>query len=283
MLNDVDETENETEVKEWTEEETKKLLEALEIYTDSWERIALHVGRTMAECAQRFVELPLDDPEIELHTDFNPDNTSIFADGSNPIMRQAAFIASLVSPDVASVAAKAALSFMRTQERTSHPLNTKPAFVLNDRVMTRYGEGNISKMGGNKVEVDTKIGSVEAFTSEISHIFDEAILQEPETEDEIERLRSLASGALGASASNANSIALRKEKTLQSLLRSLIFLELEKIRVKTTQLGDLWGKLKKERHGIELTRKILLKERLELTQQMGNVKRRTIVLSASDM
>ena len=110
-----------------------------------------------------------------------------------------------------------------------------------------------------------------------------------EGEDDIEKLRSVAAGSLGASATNAAKLANKKEKSLQELLRKLLFLEVEKVRniflfffqgepdfsleVKTKQLEDLWSLLEKERSDIQLTRQFSLKERIELTQHLIKVQR----------
>merc|ERR1712083_947362 len=94
-----------------------------------------------------------------------------------------------------------------------------------------------------------------------------------EGEDEIEKLRSIAAVSLGASATNASKLASKKEKSLQDLVRKLLFLEVEKIQVKTKQLEDLWSLLEKERADIQLTRQFLLKERLELTSHLLKVQR----------
>ena len=106
----------------------------------------------MEECVKRFVELPLDDAEIKLNHDIHPDEVSVFADGSNPIMRQAAFIASLVSPDVAAVAAKASLQYMRKKDGFENPLSVvTPAFEVGKEVFTKYGEGKyLSSFLGKK-------------------------------------------------------------------------------------------------------------------------------------
>jgi hypothetical protein len=259
---------------DWTEADTERLIEALNIYNDDWNEIAQHTGKTVEECVKRFVELPLDDAEIKLNHDIHPEQVSVFADGSNPIMRQAAFIASLVSPDVAAVAAKASLQFMRKKEGFENPLSViTPAFEVGKQVFTKYGEGVITEVRENDVllKLDYGIAAIQKSECELPYKVDEN--ENLEGEDEIEKLRSVAAGSLGASATNAAKLANKKEKSLQELLRKLLFLEMEKIRVKTKQLEDLWSLLEKERSDIQLTRQFLLKERIELTQHLLKVQR----------
>uniref|UniRef100_H2LFF0 SWI/SNF related BAF chromatin remodeling complex subunit C1b n=1 Tax=Oryzias latipes TaxID=8090 RepID=H2LFF0_ORYLA len=99
--------------REWTEQETLLLLEALEVYRDDWNKVSEHVGsRTQDECILHFLRLPIEDPYLE-------DSSSSlgplayqpvpFSQSENPVMSTVAFLASVVDPRVASAAAKAAL------------------------------------------------------------------------------------------------------------------------------------------------------------------------------
>ncbi|CAB0011165.1 unnamed protein product [Nesidiocoris tenuis] len=52
--------------REWTEQETLLLLEALELYKDDWNKVCEHVGsRTQDECILHFLRLPIEDPYLE--------------------------------------------------------------------------------------------------------------------------------------------------------------------------------------------------------------------------
>uniref|UniRef100_A0A8C9ZVZ3 SWI/SNF related BAF chromatin remodeling complex subunit C1b n=1 Tax=Sander lucioperca TaxID=283035 RepID=A0A8C9ZVZ3_SANLU len=99
--------------REWTEQETLLLLEALEVYRDDWNKVSEHVGsRTQDECILHFLRLPIEDPYLE------DSSASLgplayqpvpFSQSENPVMSTVAFLASVVDPRVASSAAKAAL------------------------------------------------------------------------------------------------------------------------------------------------------------------------------
>ncbi|EME31372.1 SWI/SNF related-matrix-associated actin-dependent regulator ofchromatin subfamily C [Galdieria sulphuraria] len=114
----------------WSENETLLLLEGLEKYGENWDSVAEHVGTKSKEsCVLHFIRLPIEDSFLEeqLGKDFSyisreqnkkEDNDVLnsfvsepfpFADTANPIMAQVAFLASMVSPQVASAAARAAL------------------------------------------------------------------------------------------------------------------------------------------------------------------------------
>lgn len=102
--------------REWTEQETLLLLEALEMYKDDWNKVCEHVGsRTQDECILHFLRLPIEDPYLDDPAAgggalgplaFQP---IPFSKAGNPIMSTVAFLASVVDPRVASSAAKAAM------------------------------------------------------------------------------------------------------------------------------------------------------------------------------
>ncbi|KAK7485068.1 hypothetical protein BaRGS_00023707, partial [Batillaria attramentaria] len=103
--------------REWTDQETLLLLEALEMYKDDWNKVCEHVGsRTQDECILHFLRLPIEDSFLE--DDIGDHGGGLgplayqpvpFSQSGNPIMSTVAFLASVVDPRVASAAAKAAL------------------------------------------------------------------------------------------------------------------------------------------------------------------------------
>ncbi|KAM6967606.1 SWI/SNF complex subunit SMARCC1-like [Aplochiton taeniatus] len=107
--------------REWSEQETLLLLEALEMYKDDWNKVSEHIGsRTQDECILHFLRLPIEDPYLESSEAllgplaYQP---VPFSQSGNPVMSTVAFLASVVDPRVASAAAKAALEeFSRVRE-----------------------------------------------------------------------------------------------------------------------------------------------------------------------
>jgi SWI/SNF related-matrix-associated actin-dependent regulator of chromatin subfamily C len=45
----------------WSDQETLLLLEALELYGESWPKVAEYVGKSRLDCVLRFAQLPVDD------------------------------------------------------------------------------------------------------------------------------------------------------------------------------------------------------------------------------
>ncbi|KAG7309304.1 hypothetical protein JYU34_005246 [Plutella xylostella] len=101
--------------REWTDQETLLLLEALELHRDDWNRVAQHVGsRTQDECILHFLRLPIEDPYLE-----DAGSGGVlgplayqpipFSKAGNPVMSTVAFLASVVDPRVAARATAAAM------------------------------------------------------------------------------------------------------------------------------------------------------------------------------
>uniref|UniRef100_A0A671UVR3 SWI/SNF related, matrix associated, actin dependent regulator of chromatin subfamily c member 2 n=1 Tax=Sparus aurata TaxID=8175 RepID=A0A671UVR3_SPAAU len=110
-----------TSTREWTEQETLLLLEALEMFKDDWNKVSEHIGsRTQDECILHFLRLPIEDPYLEnTETTLGPlaYQPIPFSQSGNPVMSTVAFLASVVDPRVASAAARAALEeFSRVRE-----------------------------------------------------------------------------------------------------------------------------------------------------------------------
>lgn len=107
--------------RDWTEQETLLLLEALEMYKDDWNKVSEHVGsRTQDECILHFLRLPIEDQYLESsEASLGPlaYQPIPFSQSGNPVMSTVAFLASVVDPRVAAAAAKAALDeFSRVRE-----------------------------------------------------------------------------------------------------------------------------------------------------------------------
>ena len=46
----------------WTEQQILLLLEGIEMYGETWDRVAAHVGQPRKACIRQFLQLPIDDP-----------------------------------------------------------------------------------------------------------------------------------------------------------------------------------------------------------------------------
>lgn len=105
-------------------------MEGLELHGDTWDAVAQHVGtKSTLECLQHFLTMPIEEDlwqeavgkrfdataraatgELPAGDDDSDwDDVIPFADASNPVMLQVATLSQIISPKVASAAAKAAL------------------------------------------------------------------------------------------------------------------------------------------------------------------------------
>ncbi|XP_069826135.1 SWI/SNF complex subunit SMARCC2 isoform X4 [Dendropsophus ebraccatus] len=136
--------------REWTEQETLLLLEALEMYKDDWNKVSEHVGsRTQDECILHFLRLPIEDPYLEdSEASLGPlaYQPIPFSQSGNPVMSTVAFLASVVDPRVASAAAKSALDeFSKMKEEVptalveAHVRKVEDAAKITGKADPSYG------------------------------------------------------------------------------------------------------------------------------------------------
>jgi len=142
--------------RDWTQQETLLLLEALEMYKDDWNKVCEHVGsRTQDECILHFLRLPIEDPYLE-----DPESGGgalgplayqpiPFSSSGNPIMSTVAFLASVVDPRVASAAAKAAMEeFAKIKDEV--PSAIMDAHMKNVKEAVENGVDNVEMAGLEK-------------------------------------------------------------------------------------------------------------------------------------
>uniref|UniRef100_A0A672M7G1 SWI/SNF complex subunit SMARCC1-like n=1 Tax=Sinocyclocheilus grahami TaxID=75366 RepID=A0A672M7G1_SINGR len=155
--------------REWTEQETLLLLEALEMYKDDWNKVSEHVGsRTQDECILHFLRLPIEDQYLESsEASLGPlaYQPIPFSQSGNPVMSTVAFLASVVDPRVAAAAAKAALEeFSRVREEVptelveAHVKKVQEAARSTGKVDPAFGLEN-SGIAGTAPEEPEKTGN----------------------------------------------------------------------------------------------------------------------------
>lgn len=156
--------------REWTEQETLLLLEALELYRDDWNKVCEHIGsRTQDECILHFLRLPIEDPYLEdTNSALGPlsYHPIPFSKSGNPIMSTVAFLASVVDPRIAASAAKAAMDeFAKLKEEVpssiteQHSKNVDP--TPNENTAETVPE-NSSQKETTKASVDNKTNESES-------------------------------------------------------------------------------------------------------------------------
>ncbi|KAM9431789.1 SWI/SNF complex subunit SMARCC1 isoform 2-T2 [Clarias gariepinus] len=186
--------------REWTEQETLLLLEALEMYKDDWNKVSEHVGsRTQDECILHFLRLPIEDPYLESsEASLGPlaYQPVPFSQSGNPVMSTVAFLASVVDPRVAAAAAKAALEeFSRVREEVpaelveAHVKKVQEAAKSTGKVDPSYGLDS-SGIAGTAPEEPEKCETTE--TEKMETDSESQQREKSESKDETEKTSDAA-------------------------------------------------------------------------------------------
>lgn len=271
---------------DWTDEETLKLLEGLEMHDEDWGAIALHVGtRSREQCITKFIQLPIQDKYLHgaAQSDLGPlqyaprDGSAPhmplvpFAHAENPVMSVVSLLASAVSPAVASAAAQSALGELTdgikrrieaaAQHGTDAPADAPdaPRAASESKDDTKDAPAAAQD---DAMHVDAPSTSAETPAAD-APAADAAI---PRTD--VERAASVA---LGAAASKAYVLASYEERECQRLVQQIIEAQLKKMQLKMAQFEELETLLDAERRSIEAGRKQLYADRLAVQRQLAAV------------
>ncbi|KAA8591907.1 hypothetical protein FQN60_017281 [Etheostoma spectabile] len=277
--------------RDWTEQETLLLLEALEMFKDDWNKVSEHIGsRTQDECILHFLRLPIEDPYMEsTEASLGPlaYQPIPFSQSGNPVMSTVAFLASVVDPRVASAAARAALEeFSRVREEVpaelveAHVKKVQEAARSTGKVDPAFGLESSGIAGtapeepektetpeAEKIETDTD--SQQADKAELK---DEAekpseSAEKSDKTDATEKVKKEGSEASerdeeseeGGEAKTA--AAAVEERKIKSLVALLVETQMKKLEIKLRHFEELETIMDREKEALELQRQQLLTER----------------------
>ncbi|XP_076005884.1 SWI/SNF complex subunit SMARCC1b [Genypterus blacodes] len=291
--------------REWTEQETLLLLEALEVYRDDWNKVSEHVGsRTQDECILHFLRLPIEDPYL--------DDSSVslgplafqpvpFSQSENPVMSTVAFLASVVDPRLASAAAKAALEeFSRVQEESvdkvsdtsNQPEKTESMDAekmepnsASQQVPARVDGLEVEPSGGSVEEEQVKRENPDNILTEERDgraDEDEGVGQRDGDGEEGRRIEeqdlvecsvaTAAAAALASAATKAKHLAAVEERKIKSLVALLVETQMKKLEIKLRHFEELETIMDREKEALEQQRQQLLTERQTFhTEQLKHV------------
>ncbi|KAI8066682.1 hypothetical protein BC940DRAFT_368015 [Gongronella butleri] len=215
----------------WSDQETLLLLEAIEQYDDDWNAIAEHVGtKTRDACLTYFLQMPIEEP----YRSAMPSSHTIehrrmpFSQADNPVMSVIAFLASAVDPQVAALAAKAAVDAQQA-DGTDDRANKKRKI--------------------DDMDVDEKED-------------DENKEKEDKSNEPRTALQQAASVALGSAAAKAHAMALIEEKEIGRIVHNVVESEIKKLDLKMNHFKDLEAVLDSELETIGQQRQQLFLQRL---------------------
>jgi len=268
----------------WTDKETLLLLEALEMYGESWKQVADHVQtKTEDQCVLHFLRLPIEDPYLETDLEeisLKPVPTTLeekvadlknpsfakelgapypFSESSNPVMSLIAFLASSVDVNVAVEAANAAYDvILNNAPKKNEVKEEKKAETGNKEEEQR--ESNDDDMDVWSV-VDTKgvLGGDDDTDSQQKRKQDDSI--------DTTSLQAAAAAALGAATAKAKLLAQADEVKIQKLVNELIATQLKKLEAKLLQFNQLEELLEKERLKLEYERQKFFAEKIAFAKR----------------
>uniref|UniRef100_A0AAX7VAH1 SWI/SNF related, matrix associated, actin dependent regulator of chromatin subfamily c member 2 n=1 Tax=Astatotilapia calliptera TaxID=8154 RepID=A0AAX7VAH1_ASTCA len=226
--------------RDWTEQETLLLLEALEMYKDDWNKVSEHVGsRTQDECILHFLRLPIEDPYLE-STEATLGPLSYqpipFSQSGNPVMSTVAFLASVVDPRVASAAAKAALG-----ENCLHKVLDLFYFFfsLSDKDKEESMETSSSDQEKEKEkEEKTPTEEGEDKGKKLEHDIGEG------------NIATAAAAALASAATKAKHLAAVEERKIKSLVALLVETQMKKLEIKLRHFEELETIMDREKEAV---------------------------------
>merc|ERR1739846_153103 len=281
--------------RDWTQQETLLLLEALEMYKDDWNKVCEHVGsRTQDECILHFLRLPIEDPYLEKADGalgplaFQP---IPFSNSGNPVMSTVAFLASIVDPRIASAATKSAMTeFAKIKDEV--PNMIMDAHMGRVKESSDKGESDpvsnsIEKSGIAGTEKDAPVeekdkdkesqGDDKSAEKKDSseEPMDTSKAPEPEIKKENGnaestpkdrlikdgKLQAAAASALSSSAVKAKHLAAVEERKIKSLVALLVETQMKKLEIKLRHFEELETIMDRERETLEFQKQQLIHER----------------------
>ncbi|CAG8495686.1 7288_t:CDS:2 [Ambispora gerdemannii] len=187
---------NHAQESDWSDQETFKLLEALEMFEDDWNQIAEYVGtRTREQCILQFLQLPIEDPYLgTTMQDLGPlqYHRIPFSQADNPIMSVVAFLASVVSPGVAAAAANSSITEFKASRskainKEKNSVNVAATALgtaaVKAKALAEYEEREIQRLVNTVIESQLK--KMELKLQQFEEL--EEILEEEKRELEIQR------------------------------------------------------------------------------------------------
>ncbi|EKG14166.1 SANT domain DNA binding protein [Macrophomina phaseolina MS6] len=256
----------------WTDGETLRLLEALEMFDEDWNQVAEYVGnRTREECVLKFLQLEIEDQYLEEQenankTDLTGGNLSYMSNGrlpfsqaDNAVLSVMGFLAGLADPAVTAAAAGKSVDEMKRALREKLEKGDVPASE------TEKGKEKEASAAPPAAEAQVK--------NEDSMDVDASSPQAAggaQTESS-KSANPYATVPLALSAARAAALASHEERNISRLVSSAVNIELQKMQLKLQQFSELEQVLSAERRDLERRRQQLFLDRLSFQKRMRSV------------
>lgn len=239
-----------------------------------------HVGtRTQHECVLKFLQLPIQDPYLTDDAKASGEGGAKevlgplayqpvpFSQTGNPVMSTVAFLASVVDPQVAAAATKAAMAEFSKLKEDVPPLVSE-AHLKNVAAMaekTGNVDGSVGLLKSGLAPQDMKDEDEKMDISEKSDDPTSSTATDPTTDQaktEIDKgVQTAAASALAAAAVKAKHLAQIEERRIKSLVAQLVETQMKKLEMKLRHFDELEQIMDKERESLEYQRHQLILER----------------------
>lgn len=234
----------------WTQDETLKLLEAMERYDDEWSEIANFVGtRTMEECVSQFLQLEIEDKYLEAEpvggrsTGINmlgsQEGHLPFSQADNPVMSVIGFLASLTDPATTAAAAGKSVDAMKQSLREKLDKQTTA------------DSSKVGEHGHDSMEIDVR--------------------NDTSTDTTSQKTNSISTIPMAIMAGRAGGLASHEEREMTRLVSAVVNTTLSKLDLKLKQFNEMEQILQAERRELERGRQQLFLDRLAFKKRIKDV------------
>jgi len=240
--------------KPWTDSETLRLLEALEMHDEDWTEIANYVGtRTREQCVLKFLQLEIEDKYIDGEATTSGSNTNLawlsggqipFGRADNPVMSVIAFLASTVDPSVAAAAAGRSVDEIKKTMRAQ-----------------------LENTTDSTVQPTTSTTTDNTLKTEDTMDVDSTNTTSPTTTQ-----TNPQTTPFSLLAARSTALASHTERQITAQLSAVTALQTQKLELKLAQFAEMEKLLAAERRDVERRRRELLLERLSWRRRVEGVK-----------
>jgi SWI/SNF related-matrix-associated actin-dependent regulator of chromatin subfamily C len=243
----------------WSDEETLRLMEALEADDDSWDTVATHVGtRNREECVARFLGMGIEDPyvkesqeDIQVYGAMNYGRLP-FHHMDNPVMAVAGYFATLADPGVTAAAADRSVDAMRQS--------------LLKQLENGYPEP----------DAEATRDATPPTKTEDSMDVDAAASPRPAERDQAadptsRQPASVPAVALAGAAARAGALVMHEEREVTRLVSAAVNVTLQKLELKLKQFSEMEAVLQAERLELERERRELFLDRLAFKKRVMEI------------
>ncbi|GIZ37228.1 hypothetical protein CKM354_000068200 [Cercospora kikuchii] len=248
----------------WTDAELLLLLEGLEMFDDSWEQVADHVGsKTREECVLKFLQLEIEDKYLEETPTANGVGVQDlaylsggrlpFSQFDNPVMSVMGFLAGLADPATTAKAAGKSVDEMRKQLKQRIEAEAPSAAGAEKDKSADASAQPQEVKGEDSMDVDD--------TTSLA-------TREPPTSHD------LPTTALSLTAARSAALASHTERQLTNQVSAAVNLQLQKLELKLQQFSEMEALLQAERREIERSRQKLFLDRLQFRKRVRETEAR---------